>query len=196
MKVYHISQTLHCGDTLTPDHQGRSKLALPFVQALEASTDCFYSMVLSGKYLYALLEKFNLREWSDYAKWSTEGAFEFIRKTEFPECYSRLRCSYFYDNLADCKRLYEYDWSGESEEEQAKVHLFEIVLDDSAPQLRDMNLFDEAYCAMAERQDVQAVLQCAQRYFADERTEQPTLEILSDKPAKAVADITACLHGA
>ena len=194
MKLYHMSQTLELGDELTPDYQKSFSLVEPFVQALEQSTDCFLGMVLNGKYLYAVLGKFKLWEWSDYAKWATEGAFEFIRKTEFPESYSRMRSNYFYDNLPNCKKLYEYDWSCESEEEQQKVHLFEIDVEDSAPQQRDMNIYDEAYNAMSEKQNVQLVLACARRYFAGEQTTNPVWEIMSDKPARAVKDISDYLR--
>ena len=110
MKLYHMSQTLRLGDELTPDYQKNMALVQPFIQALEQSVDCFYGMVLNGKYLYAVLGKFKLWEWSDYAKWATEGAFEFVRKTEFPDSCSRMKCNYFYDDLPNCKRLYEYDW--------------------------------------------------------------------------------------
>ena len=81
MILYHMSQTLKLGDELTPDYQKNMTLVQPFVQALEQSPDCFYGMVLNGKYLYAVLGKFKLWEWSDYAKWATEGAFEYVRKT-------------------------------------------------------------------------------------------------------------------
>lgn len=194
MKLYHMSQTLQLGDTMTPDYQKNMALVQPFIQALEQNADCFYGMVLNGKYLYAVLGKFKLWEWSDYAKWATEGAFEFVRKTEFPESYSRMRSNYFYDDLPNCKKLYEYDWGCESEEEQQKVHLFEIEVDDPTPQQRDMNIYDEAYNAMSEKQDVQLVLACARRYFAGEHTAEPVWEIISDKPAKAVRDISDCLR--
>lgn len=194
MILYHMSQTLRLGDELTPDYQKNMALVQPFVQALEQSVDCFYAMVLNGKYLYAVLRKFKMWEWSDYAKWATEGAFEFIRKTEFPDSYSRMKSNYFYDDLPNCKKLYEYDWGCESEEEQQKVHLFEVDVDDAAPQMRDMNVYDEAYNAMSETQDVQLVLACARRYFAGEQTAEPVWEIMSDKPARAVKDITDYLR--
>lgn len=166
------------------------KLVQPFIQALEQSEDCFYGMVLNGKYLYAVLSKFKLWEWSDYAKWATEGAFEFIRKTEFPDSYSRMTSNYFYDDLPNCKKLYEYDWGCESEEEQPKVHLFEVDVDDTVPQRHDMNIYNEAYNAMSETQDIKLVLSCARRYFAGEHTAEPVWEIMSDKTAKAVKDIS------
>ena len=186
---------MRLGDELTADYQKNMQLVEPFIQALEQSTDCFYAMVLNAKYLYALLGKFKLWEWSDYAKWATEGAFEFIRKTEFPNAYSRMKSNYFYDDLQNCKKLYAYDWGNESEEEQQKVHLFEIELADEAPQECDMSIYDEAYDIMNEKQDVQAVFACARRYFARQQSAQPVWEIMSDKPAKAVKDITYHIRG-
>ena len=194
MKLYHMSQSLQLGDVLIPDYQKTMELVQPFVQALERSVDCFYAMVLNGKYMYALLGKFKLWEWSDYAKWATEGAFEFIRKTEFPHCYGRISSNYFFDNLPDCRKHYACDWANESKEEQEKVHLFEVEVEDEAPQRRDMNIYDEAYDALSTSQDVQSVLDCARRYFRGEQTEAPVWEIMSTKPAKAVGDISEYLR--
>jgi len=173
MILYHMSDTLKLGDKMTLDFKKTMSLAQPFVQALEQSEDCFYAMVLNGKYLRAVLGKFKLWEWSDYVKWSVEGAFEYIRKTEFPNCVSRIRCNYFYDNLDACKILYEYDWGQASEEERNGIHLFEIELDADTYEKRDMRVYDEAYDAMEQREDVKTVLACARRYFAGEQTAIP-----------------------
>lgn len=115
----------------------------------------------------AMLQKFKLQEWSDYAKWATEGAFEFVRQNEFPDSCSRMKSNYFYDDLPNCKKLYAYDWGEESIEEQQKVHLFAVEVADPTPQRRDMRVYDEAYEAMASKQDIQLVLNCARRYFPD-----------------------------
>lgn len=195
MNVYHMSDTLKLGDALSPDFKKTMALAQPFVQALEQSQDCFYAMVLNAKYLRAVLGKFKLWEWSDYVKWSVEGAFEFIRKTEFPDCISRLRCNYFYDNLDACRILYEFDWGTASEEERAGIHLFEVELDADAVETRDMRVYDEAYNAMYNHDDVQKVLECARRYFSGGQTEKPVWEIMSDRPARAAKDLTALLKG-
>ena len=194
MIVYHMSDTLKLGDELKTDYKRTMDLVLPFVQALEQSVDCFYAMVLNGKYLRAVLGKFRLWEWSDYIKWSVEGAFEYIRKTEFPNSCSRITCNYFYDNLENCKILYDYDWGQASEEERAGIHLFEVELADDHPQMLDMRIYDEAYSAMEEREDVAFVLDCARRYFRGEQSEKPVWEIMSDRPAKAVKDITDYLR--
>ena len=195
MNVYHMSETLRLGGQLVPDHQHCANLAQPFTQALERSVDCFYSMVLTGKYLRAVLGRSGLRAWSNYVKWSVEGAFEYIRKTQFPHLPSRLQCNYFYDSLPCCKLLFDYDWGEASEEERAAVRLFEVDLQDENPLRLDMRLYDEAYEAMDGRQDVHAVLDCARRYFAGEQSADPVWELLSSRPAKAVKDITAYLTG-
>ena len=194
MIVYHMSDTLKLGDELKTDYKRTMDLAIPFVQALEKSVDCFYAMVLNGKYLRAVLGKFRLWKWSDYIKWSVEGAFEYIRKTEFPDSCSRITCNYFYDNLENCRILYDYDWGQASEEERAGIHLFEVELADDHPQILDMRIYDEAYSAMEEREDVAFVLDCARRYFRGEQSENPVWEIMSDRPAKAVKDITDYLR--
>lgn len=194
MIVYHMSQTLALGDLLEADHERCSALSEPFLQALQRSEDCFCGMVLNAKYMYAVLVKYRMREWSNYAKWATEGAFEFIRRTEFPDACSRLKSSFFYEDVANSKKLFLYDWGSASEEEQQQVHLFEIEVDDPAPQKRDMNLYDQAYDAMEQTQDLSFVLACARRYFAGDHTDDPVWELMSDKPAKAVRDITPLLH--
>lgn len=190
MIVYHMSETLRLGDRLEPDHQRTEALCRPFIQALERSEDCFAAMVLNGKYLFAVLDKSGLREWADYAKWATEAAFEFVRAREFPERVSRLHCCYYYDSLENAKKLFNYDWGWASDEEQAHVHLYEIRLEDAQPDRRDMCLYDSAYDAMAQRQDVDFVLTNARRYYAGERSAEPVWELLSAAPAQAVRDIS------
>lgn len=195
MILYHISDTLKLGETMSQDYKKNMELALPFVQALERSEDCFYGMLLNAKYLKSVLGKFGLRDMqTNYVKWAVEGAFEFIRRTEYPESCSRLLSNYFYDNLPDIRRLYEVDWNMADKEERFRFHVFEIDLEDEAPQKRDMLLFDEAFDAMWDHEDLQTVLACARRYFAGEQTTEPVWEIMSDKPAKAVKDISACLR--
>ena len=141
MKLYHISDTLKLGDTLQPDYQKNIQLVEPFVQALEQSMDCFCGMILNGKYLAAVLNKYGLYGWPNYAKWATECAFEFIRKTEFPNSYCRMNCIYYCDSLSACKKYYDFDWGRLRKEDLEKVHLFEVEVHDRAPQRRDMRLY-------------------------------------------------------
>lgn len=195
MNLYHISDTLRLGETMSQDYKQNLELALPFTEALERSKDCFYAMLLSAKYLKRVLGKFGLRDMqTNYIKWATEGIFEFIRKTEFPESYSRLLSNYFYDRMEDIRRLYEVDWNMTEKEERFNFRVFQIHLEDDAPQKRDMLLFDEAFDAMWNREDLQTAIDCARRYFSGGQSETPVWEILSEKPAKAVADLTGYLR--
>ncbi len=82
----------------------------------------------------------------------------------------------------------------EPEEKRAKIHLYEIELDDECPQKCDMLIYDEAYDAMFEKQDVETVLSCARRYFSGQQSTAPVWEIMSDRPAKAVKDISSFLR--
>ncbi len=193
MRLYHISQTLKLGETLQPGHQNFSDLTEPFIQGLERGADCFIAMLLNGKYMFAVMNRSGLREWADYAKWATEGLFEYVRRREFPEAVSRLGCVYYYDTLENCKRFYAEDWGEETPEEREKVRLFAVVVEDPAPQRRDMRLFDAAYDAV-KGQDTGAALALAARYFRGEATEEPVWEILSDRPGKAVEDLTPMLR--
>ncbi len=195
MIVYHYSQTLREPDVPEPGHQNLTALCEPFIQALEYSRDCFYGMLLSGKYLYAVMDRSNMREWSDYAKWATEGIFEYIRKKEFPQCISRLHCIYFCAGLSDCIRAFQEDWGEETEEERAKVHLFEAEVPDSCLEMRDIALFDAAYDAIADRQDLDTAAGCARRYYAGEHGAEPKWECLSTARALAVRDISSLLPG-
>ncbi|MBR5231563.1 MAG: hypothetical protein IKW00_04880 [Clostridia bacterium] len=194
MKLYHMSESLHLGDTLTPDYQKCRELAEPFVQAIEKSEDCFYGMVLNGKYLFAVMDKSNLRMWADYAKWATEGVFEFIRRREYPHQCGRMESNYFFAEPAECKTHFDADWGEESEEVQRSIHLFEVEVEDDAPARRDMRIYDAAYDAMKASQDTKFVMDCARRYFAGEQTESPMWEIMSKAKATAIRDVTEILH--
>ena len=57
-----------------------------------------------------------------------------------------------------------------------------------------MLIYDEAYDAMFEKQNVESVLSCARRYFSGQQSTAPVWEIMSDKPAKAVKDISSFLR--
>lgn len=192
--LYHMSQTLILGEEMKNDFEKKSELTLPFVYALEKSIDFFCNMLVNGQSQQTVPDELVRLDRAKYETYSIEGAFEFIRKTEFPNCISRLKCKYFFDNLENYRILYEAGWKQEPEEERAKIHLYEIELDDECPQRCDMLLFDEAIDSMLEKQDVEAVLSCARRYFSGQQSTTPVWEIMSDKPAKAVKDITDILR--
>ena len=196
MILYHISDTLQLGEMMSQDYKKNMELVVPFVQALERSEDCFYAMVLNAKLLKSVLGKFGMRDMqTNYVKWATEGIFEYIRIAEFPESYSRMLSNYFYDNLSDIKRLYEVDWNMKEKEDRFNFRVYEIEVEDEMPQKRDMLLFDEAFDAMWDNDDIHTAIDCARRYFKGEHTAAPIWEIMSEKPAKAVKDISFILGG-
>lgn len=191
MIVYHYSQTLKEGDRLVPGYLNFMDLCEPFMQALSRNRDCFFSMLLNGKYMFAVLDRSNLRYWADYAKWATEALFEFVRKNEYPQCVSRLRCNYFCADLNDSIRMYQEAWG---EEDRRNVHLFEIEVPEDCLEMRDISVFDAAYDAINDKQDIEAAFAYAQGYFAGEHGEEPNWEYLSASDATAVKDIYHFLH--
>ena len=184
MILYHMSQTLILGEEMKNDYEKKLELTLPYVYALEKGIDSFCDMLVNGQ----------SQQTVPYETLACEGVFEFIRKTEFPNCISRLKCKYFFDNLENFRILYEAGWKQEPEEERAKIHLYEIELDDEYPQKCDMLFYDEAVDAFVEKQDVETVLSCARRYFSGQQSKSPVWEIMSDKPAKPVKDISNILR--
>ena len=190
MIVYHYSPTLKLSDRLQPGHQDHTDLCEAFIQALERSYDCFYGMLLNGKYMYAVMNRSRLREWADYAKWGTEGLFEFVRRQDFPQCVSRLRCNYFCTELCDCIRMFQENWGEEEEEEREKIHLFEVEVSESRLDRRDVSLYDAAYDAIHDKQDIDAAMEFAKQYFSGGHSESPNWEYLSDEESTAVKDIS------
>ena len=194
MIVYHYSQTLKAGDCLEPGHLDFTDLCEPFMQALAHGRDCFFGMLLNGKYMFALLNRSNLRYWADYAKWATEGLFEYVRRTEYPQCVSRLKCNYFCADLNDCIRMFNEDWGEEDEEERKKVHLFEVEVPKDSLEMRDISVYDAAYDAINDEQDVDAAIGHARKYFEGHCGAKPNWEYLSASDAKAVKDISHYLR--
>ena len=194
MVVYHYSQTLKEGDQLEPGHQDFTDLCSPFMQAMTVSKDCFYGMLLNGKYMFAVLNRSNLRYWADYAKWATEGIFEFVRRNEFQQCASRLHCNYFCTDLSECIRMYNEDFGEETDEERKKVHLFEVEVEEGSLERRDISVFDAAYEAISENQDIDTAIEYARQYFSGMNNDSPSWEFLSVGKAVAVKDISSLLR--
>ena len=193
MIVYHYSPTLKEGEYLEPGHEKYGDLCEPFMEGLAYSRDCFVGMLLSGKYTFAVLNRSKLRYWANYAKWATEGLFEYVRRKDFPSAVSRLHCNFFCVDVAECVRMFWEDWGEEEPEDQEKVHLFEVELPEDSLEKRDCSLFDAAYDAI-ETQDIEEALAQARRYFAGEHSEAPAWEYLSAAQARAVKDISHLLR--
>ena len=194
MKVYHMSDTLRLGGELSVNYKKYWELTEPFVQALERSEDCFYGVYFAAKFMRESLDRFGMADMqTDYVKWAAEAVFEYVRRQEFPGRCCRLKCNYFFDDIASCRELFEIDWGKASEEERLKIRLFEIELSAETADRLDMRLFDEAYDDLWETDDITRIVDLARRYFAGESTGHPVWEIASDRKAVAVRDVSEYL---
>jgi hypothetical protein len=185
MRLYHIGVSLKEGMTLVNNYNKIDTLVEPFLMALEKGDAAFEMLLIEARYIRAVMRKNRLREWSNYAKWATEAIFEHIRRQESPDCYSRIGSLFYYDNLESCKKLYKEDYvePGDADE---NVGMYEIEVDDSAPQRFDMRIYDDALDSIEERHDTQFARECARRYFRGSHHEMRLDEILSDKAATVV----------
>lgn len=194
MKVYHMSDTLSLGTELSPNYKKYWELTEPFLQALEKSEECFYGVYFASKFMSEALDRFKMADMqTDYVKWATEGIFEYVRQKEYPQCCCRLMSNYYFDNIPSCLKLYKDDWGRESEEERAKIKLFEVELFSEDIQRYDMRLFDEAYDNLYEENDIKKTINYARKYFSGNKSESPVLEIVSDKKAVVIRDLSNLL---
>ena len=194
MKVYHMSDTLCLGAELSLNYKKYWELSEPFVQALERSEDCFYGAYFAAKFMSESLDRFGMADMqTDYIKWGAEAVFESVRRREFPQRCCRLKCNYFFDELSACRELFKIDWGKASEEERAKIRLFEIELSAETADRLDMRLFDEAYDDLWETDDIAHTAVLARRYFLGGSTAHPIWELVSDRKAVAVRDLSEYL---
>lgn len=194
MKVYHMSDTLCLGTELSVNFKRSWELAEPFVQALERSDECFYGAYFAAKFMREALDRFGMADMqTDCVKWAAEAVFEHVRRREFPLRCCRLKGNYFFDELSSCRELFEIDWGKASEDERAKIKLFEIELSAETADRLDMRLFDEAYDDLWETNDITRTAAFARRYFSGGSTEHPIWELISDRRAVTVRDLTEYL---
>jgi len=186
MILYHMSETLEEGKELTPDYKKNEYLIEPFVKALNISVEMFQILMLNADYFGSVLAKYNLNGMPSHEiKWGTEGLFEYVRRREFPDQVGRVKCNYFYPDLKLCTELYFEDWQDASEEERAKIRLYEVDVEGRTA-VYDMRLFDEAFDIMCEGTttgDIEQCMDLARKYFRGEKGREPVMEILSDGPA-------------
>lgn len=195
MRVYHMSDTLCLGEELSVNYKKYWELTEPFIQALERSEECFYGAYFAAKFMRESLDRFGMADMqTDYVKWAAEAVFEYVRQREYPQCCCRLKCNYFFDNISSCRELFETDWGEASAEERAKIRLFEIELSDETAGRHDMRLFDEAYDDLWETDDITHTIDFARRYFSGSKTGHPVMEIISNRKAIAVRDLSECLR--
>ena len=186
MILYHMSESLEEGKELTPDYRKNASLIEPFVRALNTSVEVFQILMLNADYFGSVLAKYNLGGMPTHEiKWGTEGIFEYVRRKKFPDQIGRVKCNYFYPDLKQCSDLYFEDWGEASEEERAKIRLYEVETAGRTAAY-DMRLFDEAFgilCDGTAAADIERCMELAEKYFRGEKGKEPVMEILSDGAA-------------
>ena len=186
MILYHMSESLEEGKELIPDYKKNASLVEPFVKALNTSVEMFQILMLNAAYFGSVLAKYELSGMPTHEiKWGTEGIFEYIRRKEFPDQIGRVKCNYFYPDLKRCSELYYEDWGEASEEERAKIRLYEVEAAGRTA-VYDMRLFDEAFDILYEgtaAADIARCMELARKYFRGEKGNDPVMEILSDGAA-------------
>lgn len=189
MRLYHIGIALREGMTLVNDFNKIDTLVEPFLMALDKGDSAFEMLLIEARYIRAVMRKNRMREWSNYSKWATEAVFEQVRRQEFPTCYSRIGSLFYYDTLESCRNLYQKDYvePGDADE---NVGMFEIEVEDSAPQRFDMQIYDDALDAIEQCHNVQFARECARRYFDGSHHENRLDELLSDKKATVVRKLS------
>ena len=195
MKVYHMSDTLALGAALTPGYTAPLDLARPFLGALARGEDCFFGAFQAARFLGEGLARLGTSGMeTDAVKWAVEAVFEDVRRREFPQSVCRLTGNYYFRELAFCRELFREDWGRAPAAERARIRLFEVELEDSAPDCRDMRWFDAAYDGFWEADDdLEPVREKARRYFAGAATDRPVWELLSGCPAVSCRDLTPLL---
>lgn len=180
-KLYHFGLNLKIGMELIPDYHKKSKLVIPYIEALNKSEEAFEVMLLQGRYLREVMRRSGLREWSNYCKWATEAVFEYVRQNRFKDRYSRIKTNYFYAEVEQCKELYKKDYidSGDDNGEE----LFEVSVEDEGVQYFDMEIYNSAYKAMENQKNIAEIIKQAEKYWLFEKRSSANLEVLSDKKA-------------
>ena len=189
MRLYHIGVSLEAGMTLINNYNKIDTLVEPFLMALGKGDPTFEALLIEARYIRAVMRKNRMREWSNYAKWATEAIFEDVRRREFSGRYSRIGSVFYYDTLESCRKLYQEDYVEPGDADET-VGMFEIEVDDSAPQRFDMRIYDDALNTIEECHNIQFARECAREYFNGSHSEKRLEEILSDKKATVVRKIS------
>ena len=104
----------------------------------------------------------------------------YLREWQRPEFYKCEACG--------------LEYTCEDEEEQEKVHLFEVEVPEGSLQMRDLSVYDAAYDALNDDQDADAAIELARKYFSGGHGDEPNWEYLSAGDAVAVKDVSYFLR--
>jgi hypothetical protein len=72
--------------------------------------------------------------------------------------------------------------------------LFEVEVEEGSLERRDISVFDAAYEAISENQDIDTAIEYARQYFSGMNNDSPSWEFLSAGKAVSVKDISSLLR--
>ncbi len=189
MRLYHYSvDSYKGGDCLINDFKKGYRFAEPFLLALRESMGTFKTVYFSAMYTGRELVALNLRKYENYRKDAVEGIFEFVREQEFPEEPSRIDCVYYCSTKEEAIAYAEDDCISSGLFSKDQVRLLEVEVDE-----RRIREYDQRFYNMAmdhiEKNQFEAVFDCARKYYSMERTEEPLIELVCDGSNKIICEI-------
>lgn len=191
MILYHYSvDSYQSGYSLYNDYKKLYRFAEPFLFALQKSEECFWSTYFSAMAYSRELCALGLRKRENYLKDAIEGIFEYVRQNEFCDVsVSRIGCVYYCETKEEAIAYLNDDCIKSGEFTVAQVKLLEVDVEDESVYRYDQSFFNQAECIMETEMDLRKVEELARKYFAQRRTENPLVEILSDGKNKILQEI-------
>ncbi|MBQ9459628.1 MAG: hypothetical protein IJU66_06805 [Oscillospiraceae bacterium] len=182
MKLYHYSvDSFQSGSELINDYKNQFRFAEPYLLALQRGEDCFWSVFFAGMSYSRELCTLGLRKRENYVKDAIEGIFEYVRRREFEgRSASRVGCVYYCESMEEAVAYLKTDCIDSGEFTLEQVKLLEVEVDDARVYRYDQSFFNRAEEIMETSRELSAVIELARMYFAQKRSDEPLIEILSD----------------
>ena len=180
MRLYHYSvDSFTGGSSLTNDFKNQYGYAEPFLLALRQSREIFTAAYFAAMYMSRELVALKLRKYENYRKDAAEAIFEHVRETEFPDLPGRLHCVYYCRSKEEAAAYAEDDCLADGLFSKEQVRLFAVETDGSRIREYDQSFYNHALEAL-QRNDFDSVYADARRYYSQERSESPLIEIIAD----------------
>ena len=191
MILYHYSvDSYKDAESLTNDYKKQYRLAEPYLLALEKGEDCFWSVYLSAMSYYRELCAMGLRKHENYIKDAVEALFEYVRINKFDgKPVSRIVCVYYCETKDEAMQYLKDDCIDNGDFTYDQVKLLEVEVDADRVYRYDQEFYNQAMDVMEESRDIKKVMSLAESYFAQDRSENPLIEVLSDGENKVIREI-------
>lgn len=181
MILYHYNiQSYHGDESLLNDYDHHGDECKPFVEALRVGVQAYLDLFekcekhyeTTGEDLYGY----------DF-KGAVEGAFEYIRLTEFPDhSVSRVGCVYYCRTQQEAIDLVKANVLAEGIHSAEECTILEVEVEDGTVYEYDQHWYDKAWDLLDEKLDAENLKQVfswACRYFQGVLSENPDKELLS-----------------